>query len=190
MVEDLGAGFDDDADGFLVALEVGNEDFDAAAGGLAANLVDDHGEDARAADEVVVAIDAGDDGVLQAERGDGFGDAARLVEVDGLGAALGDGAKAAAARAQVAEHHEGGRLVVPALADVGALGALAHGVQAERTGQPLEVVVVLAHGGAGFEPLRLGQGALRAGEICTSSIVLIVRACCRNGFPGGPACKT
>ena len=158
VVEDLGAGVDDGADGFAVALEVGDEDFDAAAGGLAANLFDDQGEGARAADEVVVAIDAGDDGVLQAERGHGFGDAAGLVEVDGLGAALGHGAESAAAGAEVAEHHEGGGFVVPALADVGAMSALADGVEAERAGEALEVVVVFAHGGAGLEPLGLGGG--------------------------------
>jgi hypothetical protein len=58
-----------------------------------------------------------------------LGDAARLVEVDRLGAALGHGAESAAARAQVAEHHEGRGFVVPALADVGAVRAFAHGVQ-------------------------------------------------------------
>ena len=101
--------------------------------------------------------------MLQAERGYCFSHAARLVEVDGLGAALGHGAESAAARAEVAEHHEGGGFVVPALADVGAVGAFADGVQAERAGQALEVVVVLAHGGAGLEPLRLGGGRWRAG---------------------------
>ena len=160
VVQDFGRGFDDDADGFAVALEVGDENFDAAAGGLAANFVDDHGEGARAADQIVVAIDAGDHCVLQAERGYGLRHAARLVEVDGLGAALGHGAESAAARAEVAEHHEGGGFVVPALADVGAVGAFAHGVQPERAGQALEVVVVLAHGGARLEPLRLGGGGL------------------------------
>ena len=172
VVEHFGAGFDDDADGFVVALEVGDENFNAAAGGLAANFFNDHGEGARAADEVVVAIDAGDDGVLQAERGHGFGDAARLVEVDGLGTALGHGAESAAARAQVAEHHEGRGFVVPALADVGAVGALADGVQVERAGQALEVVVVFAHGGARLEPLRLGGGCAAQGEIWTSSITI------------------
>ena len=170
VVEHLGAGLDDDADGFAVALEVGDEDFDAAAGGLAANLFDDQGEGARAAEEVVVAIDAGDHCVLQAERGHCLGDPARLVEVDGLGAALGHGAEAAAAGAEVAEHHEGGGFVVPALADVGAVGALADGVELERAGQVLEGVVVFAHGGAGLEPLGLGRGSVRAGAIWTSSI--------------------
>ena len=79
----------------------------------------------RAADQIVVAIDAGDHGMLQAQRGHGLGDAARLVKIDRLGAALGHGAESAAARAQVAQHHEGRGLVVPALADVGAVGALA-----------------------------------------------------------------
>ncbi len=83
VVEDFGAGVDNDADGVFVALEVGDEDFDLTAGRLAANLVDDRGEGTSSAEDVVVAIDAGDDGELEAERGDGFGDAARLVEVDG-----------------------------------------------------------------------------------------------------------
>ena len=38
VVEDLGAGGDDEAEGLVVALEVGGEDFDAAAGGLEADL--------------------------------------------------------------------------------------------------------------------------------------------------------
>ena len=63
----------------------------------------------------------------------------------GLGAALGHGAESAAAGAQVAQHHEGRGLVVPALADVGAMGALADRMQVQRTGQPLQVVVILAH---------------------------------------------
>ena len=52
--------------------------------------------------------------------------------------------------------------MVPALADVGALGALADGVEAEGAGEALEVVVVLADRGAGLEPLGFGRGR-RAG---------------------------
>ena len=65
VVEDFGAGVDDGADGFVVALEVGDENFDAAAGSLAANFLDDQSEGARAAEEIVVAIDAGDHCVEQ-----------------------------------------------------------------------------------------------------------------------------
>ena len=141
-----------------IALEVGGEDFDAGAGRLSADFADDFDEGAGGAEVVVVAVDAGDDGVGEAELGDGVGDAARLVEVDGLGLALGDGAEAAAAGAEVAEHHEGGGLLVPALADVGALGALADGVEVEVAGELLEVMEGFAAGGAGLEPLGLAHG--------------------------------
>jgi len=46
---------------------------------------------------------------------------------------------------------------MPALADVGAMGALADGMQIERARQALEVVVVFAYGGARLEPVRLGS---------------------------------
>ncbi len=163
VVQHFGFGFDDDSNRFTVALKIGDQHFDAAAGSQPADLFDDHGECARASDEIIIAIDAGDDGVLQAEGGDGFGDAAGLVEIDGLGPAFGHGAKSAAARAQIAQHHEGRGFVLPALADVGALRALADGVQAERAGEPLQVVVVLAHWSARLQPLRLGSGRSTCG---------------------------
>jgi len=53
--------------------------------------------------------------------------------------------------------------VVPALADVGAVSALANGVELERAGQLLEGVVVFADRGACLEPLGLGGGSLADG---------------------------
>jgi hypothetical protein len=120
------------------------------------------GKGASAADEIVVAVDAGDDGVIQAQRSHGLGHAAWLVEVNRLGTAFGHRAEAAAARTQVAQHHEGCGFVVPALADVGAVRALADGIQLQRAGQPLQAVVVLAHRRARLEPLGLGRRS-RAG---------------------------
>ena len=79
-----------------------------------------------------------------------------LVEVDRLGPALGYGAESAASRAKIAQHHKGRRLVVPALADIGAMGAFAHGMQAERARQPLQAVIVFASWRAGLQPLRFG----------------------------------
>jgi len=158
VIQDFRARIDDGADGLAIALEVGDEDFDAAARGLAADFLNNECKGPGAAEVVVVAIDAGDHCVEQPQFSHGLGNPARLVEIDRFGAALGHGAKAATARAQIAEHHEGGRLVVPALANVGAMGAFAHGVQGERAGQALEVVVVLADGSTGLEPLRFGSG--------------------------------
>ena len=48
--------------------------------------------------------------------------------------------------------------MLPALADVGAMRAFAHGVQTEGAREALEVMVVFAHGRARFEPLRFGRG--------------------------------
>jgi hypothetical protein len=47
-------------------------------------------------------------------------------------------------------------VVVPALADVGALRGLANGVQTESAGQLFEVMEVLADRSFGAEPVRLG----------------------------------
>jgi len=56
--------------------------------GLAANFVDDHGEDARAAQEIVVAVDAGDH-CMERPNGRLPPQSARLVKIDGSGRPLG-----------------------------------------------------------------------------------------------------
>src|SRR5256885_1506408 len=66
VVEDVGALGDDLGQRHLVALEVGREHLDLAAGRLAADLADDADERARALVGQVVAVDAGDDRVAQA----------------------------------------------------------------------------------------------------------------------------
>ncbi len=63
------------------ALEIGDEHFDRAAGVNLADALDDHGEDRRAAILAVVAVDAGDDGVLEVHGLDGLGDALRLEPI-------------------------------------------------------------------------------------------------------------
>lgn len=131
VVEHIGGGIDDDFHGVVGALEIGDEDFDFAAGDAFADGLDAEGEEECAAVFAVVAIDAGDDGVLEAEGSDGFGDAAGLIEIDGEGGSFLNGAETAAAGADVAEDHEGGGAVVPAFADVGAGGGFANGVELE-----------------------------------------------------------
>ena len=65
MVQHFGPRSNNHSDGFPVALKVGNENFHAAAGGLAANLVDHHGEDPRRAQQIVIAVHAGNHCVEQ-----------------------------------------------------------------------------------------------------------------------------
>ena len=125
-------------------------------------LVDrrDHpGEVAGAAVGQVVAVDRGDHGVAEPH------DRHRLGHVLGLlrdrrpacGTAGGHGAEAAAARADVAEDHEGGGAVLaPALVDVGAAGLLADRMEVQAVHELADLVV----GGRGREtdPQPLGPG--------------------------------
>jgi len=150
VVQYLGARVDDALAGFVDALEVGREDFDLAAGSLLADLGDDVDEGLCGAEIVVVTVHAGDDGVLDAELCDGVGNTRGLFVVDRFRLAFGHGAEAAAACAEVAEHHEGGSLMIPALADVGAVGGFTDRVQVKFACQFFEVVEGLAHGCAGF----------------------------------------
>ena len=69
---------------------------------------------------------------LQPHGGHGFGYAARLVVIDRQRSAFLHRAKAAAPGADVAQDHERGGAVVPALAHVGTGGAFANRVQPQR----------------------------------------------------------
>ncbi len=126
----------------------------------------DRARDVRgAAVEQIVAIDHREDDVLQLEPRDGPGHVLRLAAVDGAArVAGGDGAEAAAARADVAEEHDGRRPLGPALADVRAARLLAHGVEIEGAEGGLEPVVPLAARGAHLEPGGLGGEARGGGR--------------------------
>src|SRR6202041_4004282 len=89
VIEDFRPRVHHHADGFLVALKVRYENFHLAAGGLAADLLNHHDERARAAEDIVVAIDAGDDGKFETEGSHGFRHAARLIEIDRVRTAFG-----------------------------------------------------------------------------------------------------
>ena len=94
-----------------------------------ARLLDAGDEVRRAAVAQVVAVDAGDDDVLQLQRRDRLGQVHRLVGVERIGPAVADVAERAAPRALVAHDHEGRRALAEALADVRARRFLAHRVQ-------------------------------------------------------------
>ena len=87
------------------------------------------GEMRRAAVVEIVAVDRGDDDMGEPELGHGLGDMRRLVRIERAGQAGLDVAEGAGARAGVAHDHEGRVLLLPALADIGAAGLLAHRVQ-------------------------------------------------------------
>ncbi len=74
----------------------------------------------------IVAVHRGNDDMGQAQFEGGFRDMLRLQSIERAGHTGLDVAEGAGAGAGVAHDHEGGVLLVPALADVGATRLLAH----------------------------------------------------------------
>ena len=111
-----------------LAVEVGNQEFDA---GLWVEFFDGayrRGVQPGAAVGQVVAGDPGDGGIAQAHRLHALGDPPRLVAVQGGRLARVDLAEVTTAGALVAADQEGGFAVFPAFEDIGAARLLADGV--------------------------------------------------------------
>ncbi len=81
----------------------------------------------------VVAIDRGDDDVLELHRDDRLGQLPRLVGIEGLRPAVGDRTVGAVPGAHAAVDQKGRRAPRKALGAVGATRLLAHRVQTART---------------------------------------------------------
>jgi hypothetical protein len=164
VVEDFGFLVEHELQGLPVAAEIGDEDFNAGAGGLDSDLADGLCPDVCAAVVELVAVDAGDDDVIEAHQADGVAHTAGFVEVEGGGASGGDVAEAAASGADVAEDHEGGGTGVPAFAHVGALGGLADGVELVGVDQVEEAGKALTGGHFHLQPGGLAAGIGGIGE--------------------------
>ena len=126
--EDFGRRGDDGAEGVAIAFEIGDQHLDRGAG-LFANGADRLREMFGAAVGHVVAIDHRDDRVLHAHLRHGLGHAPRLVGIGGERLPFADRAEGAAARADLAEDHEGGGAGAPAFENVRAARFLADGVE-------------------------------------------------------------
>ncbi len=153
VVENVRAGVEDDVEVFLLAAEVGRQHFDRALGHAVVHGADGGRPDGGAAVLEVVAGDGGDDGVLQIHAGDRLGHAGGLAEVE-LGRAAGlYRAKGAGTGADVTQNHDGGGATAPAFAHVRALSTLAYGVQTVRIDDLAHLLVFVAGGELGAEPI-------------------------------------
>ena len=110
-----------------VALAVGDQHLDVVRGSAARMAAIGRGEVRGTAVGQVVAGHARDHRVLEAERDHRVGDPGRLVDFGRQRVAGVDEAEPAGPGAALAQHHERGGAVGPALVDVGAAGLLAHG---------------------------------------------------------------
>jgi hypothetical protein len=171
VVEGVGAGVYDGLYCVAIPLEIWGKDLDGAAGDFFPDRAYGPGEDRSPTVRELVAVDARDHGVLEAHLLGGVGHAMRLVEVQLRGLTGEHGAEAARTGTDVAEDHERGGAVVPALADVRAAGLLAHRVEVEAAHGLLDIPVDLAVGDARLQPLgtamRTGQSSrlLAEGQI-------------------------
>ena len=155
MIQHVGIGIQDDPQRLFQTLKVGDKNFDAAIRRQLANGMNGFSEDARAADVIIVAIDAGHHRMLEPQRGHGLSYAAGLFPVDGFGTPLGNGTKSAAARADIAQQHERRGLMIPALANVRALCRFTNRVQAQASRKLFQIVKVISHRSFCPQPLRL-----------------------------------
>jgi len=119
---------------------------------LPPDLADAAGEDLGAAVRQIVAVDAGDHDVLQAHLRHRVGEAGGLAQVQGGRGPMGHRAIGAVAGAYVAEDHERGGVVLPALPDVGAVRLLAHRMQLQAPHHLLQGDVVGAARSLDLEP--------------------------------------
>ncbi len=157
VIQHVGTRIEHGSERRLVPPEIGNQHLEPALGQPRARFADRVGEDRGASVRQIVAVDRRDDDVAQAERVDGVGDADRFVGIGGLGTSVRHRAIGARAGAHLAENHERGGAVMPALADVRALRFLAHGVEVELAHEALEPGEVGRPGRAHLEPLGLGR---------------------------------
>ena len=148
VVEDVRRGVDHDLEGFWLALEVGDQQLDAAAGRETPERPHRRREGARPAVGQVVTVHRRDDDVLEAELAHGAPHALRLLAVLPDGLAVRDRAVAAVPRADVAQDHEGRGRIFPALADVRAVRLFADRVEVPLAHEPLEPNVVRPAGRA------------------------------------------
>ena len=118
--DDVGPGVDDHLKGSLVASEVAHENLYRKIGAGVADSDDGFSPEGSPPIRQVVAVDAGDDDVLEVCPAEGVGDPAGFFEVGGGGFPGFDIAEPAGPGAGVAEDHDGGDASGPALPHIGA----------------------------------------------------------------------
>lgn len=169
MIKDVGAGVEHDLDTPVLRVEIGDEHFDDDRRIHLADCVDRPCKMVRAAVFEIIARHCGDDHVFQTHSAHRFRDTLRLVFFQRKRLRGADCAEPTGASAAFAGDHHGCSALAPAFPAVGALRALANGVEAQVGNESLGGEENRIGRQAHFDPgrlLRLVQGRidLRAGH--------------------------
>src|SRR6185312_12972077 len=141
VVEHVGPRRDDDLERAVLLEKIGRQHFDGGIRRVLADRFDGAGELRGAAVGQIVAIDRGNDDVVEAELRHRLADARRLMRIEQIGPPGRDIAEGAGAGADAAEDHYRGMTFLPALADIRAGRFLAYGVELERAHQVARLAV-------------------------------------------------
>jgi hypothetical protein len=161
VIEYVWTGIEHDAKRLFQTLKIRNQDLNSTTGGHQANLANGLGKNLGAPNIVIVPVNAGYNGMFDAEASHRFGHSLGFFIIDWPRLALGNRAESAAAGANVAEQHERRSAVIPALADVGTLRRFADSVQSKPASELLQVMEVVADRGSRAQPPRFGLARCR-----------------------------
>ena len=137
VVEHIGTGIEDPLEGVVLAIKIGNENFDDDFRIESTNGFDGFAKVVRTAIRHIIAGDGGDDDMLESESLNALSYALRFIQLEGKGFSCIHRAKAAGTGAAVAGDHKSGCATAPALPAIWALGALADGMKAKVGNQIL-----------------------------------------------------
>src|SRR5581483_5850197 len=111
-------GIQHDAERLVQPLKIRNQHLNATIGRHTPNFTYSFRKNSSTPEIVVVPVHAGDHCMLQSQSRNRFCDPPGFIPIDGERPAFWYRAETAAARANVAQQHECGSAVVPALSDI------------------------------------------------------------------------
>ena len=131
VIENVRGGIEDGSEGFVLAVEVGNQHLNDDCAIATSDCLDGLGKVEGSPIRHIVSSHRGDDDMFQIHPHDSLGHPLGFVRFEGKGFGGGDGTKSAGAGAAVTGNHEGSRTLAPAFPAVGTLSAFADGVEAK-----------------------------------------------------------
>jgi hypothetical protein len=155
VVEHIGAGIEDPLEGIVLAIKIGDEDFDDDFWIESTNGFDGFPKVVRTAIRHIIAGYGGDDDMLESESLNALSHALRFILLKRKGLGCIDGAKAASTGAAVPRDHKSGCATAPAFPAIWALSAFADGVEAQVGNQILRGEKNRIRRQSNFDPIGL-----------------------------------